>query len=124
MVKIVHDELTQLMGGETAEINIDARPAVILILLFIFMARLVMVRKALKYAENEIRKTTENVRKTNEIKNRFLSNMSYNIRTCLLYTSFLYKILSFASKTTTSPFFTFPFFLLLLPNQILLNSNQ
>ena len=30
MVKIVHDELTQLMGGETAEINIDARPAVIL----------------------------------------------------------------------------------------------
>ena len=30
MVKIVHDELTQLMGGETAEINIDSRPAVIL----------------------------------------------------------------------------------------------
>lgn len=29
---------------------------VILILLFIFMARLFMVRKALKYAENEIRK--------------------------------------------------------------------
>ncbi len=42
-----------------------------------------MVRKALKYAENEIRKTTENVRETNEIKNRFLSNMSYNIRTPL-----------------------------------------
>lgn len=56
---------------------------VILILLFIFMARLFIVRKALKYAENEIRKTTENVRKTNEIKNRFLSNMSYNIRTPL-----------------------------------------
>lgn len=56
---------------------------VILILLFIFMARLFMVRKALKYAENEIRKTTENVRKTNEMKNRFLSNMSYNIRTPL-----------------------------------------
>mgnify|MGYP000210123635 CR=1 FL=1 len=30
MVKIVHDELTQLMGGETAEINIDSKPAVIL----------------------------------------------------------------------------------------------
>lgn len=30
MVKIVHDELARLMGGETAEINIDARPAVIL----------------------------------------------------------------------------------------------
>ncbi|KAA6340836.1 Signal recognition particle protein [termite gut metagenome] len=30
MVKIVHDELTQLMGGETAEINIKGQPAVIL----------------------------------------------------------------------------------------------
>lgn len=56
---------------------------VILILLFIFMSRLFMVRKALKHAENEIRKATETVRKTNEMKNRFLSNMSYNIRTPL-----------------------------------------
>lgn len=56
---------------------------VILILLFIFMSRLFMVRKALKHAENEIRKATETVRRTNEIKNRFLSNMSYNIRTPL-----------------------------------------
>ncbi len=30
MVKIVHDELTQLMGGETAEINLQGKPAVIL----------------------------------------------------------------------------------------------
>jgi signal recognition particle subunit SRP54 len=30
MVKIVHDELTQLMGGETAEINLAGHPAVIL----------------------------------------------------------------------------------------------
>ena len=30
MVKIVHDELTQLMGGETAEINLVNTPAVIL----------------------------------------------------------------------------------------------
>ncbi|MGL5771909.1 MAG: signal recognition particle protein [Bacteroidales bacterium] len=30
MVKIVHDELAQLMGGETADINIDGKPAVIL----------------------------------------------------------------------------------------------
>lgn len=30
MVKIVHAELTQLMGGETAEINPDGKPAVIL----------------------------------------------------------------------------------------------
>ncbi len=30
MVKIVHDELTELMGGETAEVNIEGKPAVIL----------------------------------------------------------------------------------------------
>lgn len=30
MVKIVHDELTELMGGETAEINLDNKPSVIL----------------------------------------------------------------------------------------------
>lgn len=30
MVKIVHDELTALMGGETVDINLDGRPAVIL----------------------------------------------------------------------------------------------
>ena len=29
MVKIVHDELTQLMGGETAEIDLEGKPAVI-----------------------------------------------------------------------------------------------
>ena len=30
MVKIVHDELATLMGGETADINLDGKPAVIL----------------------------------------------------------------------------------------------
>ena len=30
MVKIVHDELTQLMGGETAELKLEGKPAVIL----------------------------------------------------------------------------------------------
>ena len=30
MVKIVHDELTQLMGGETAEIDLSGKPSVIL----------------------------------------------------------------------------------------------
>lgn len=53
---------------------------VILILLFIFMARLFMIRKALKHSECEIKKATETVRQTNEMKNRFLSKMSYNIR--------------------------------------------
>ena len=31
MVKIVHDELTQLMGGETAELKLEGKPAVILV---------------------------------------------------------------------------------------------
>ena len=56
---------------------------VILILLIIFMARLFMIRKALKHSEYEIRKAMEAVRQTNEMKNRFLSKMSYNIRTPL-----------------------------------------
>ena len=56
---------------------------VILILLFIFMARIFMIRKALKHSEYEIRKAMEAVRQTNEMKNRFLSKMSYNIRTPL-----------------------------------------
>ena len=30
MVKIVHDELTQLMGGETSEIDLSGKPTVIL----------------------------------------------------------------------------------------------
>lgn len=55
----------------------------ILIILFISLFRLFKIRKALKYSESEIRKAAETVRVTNEIKNRFLSNMSYNIRTPL-----------------------------------------
>lgn len=55
----------------------------ILIVLFISLFRLSKIRKALKYSESEIRKAAETVRVTNEIKNRFLSNMSYNIRTPL-----------------------------------------
>ncbi len=30
MVKIVHDELTELMGGETAQVNLSGNPTVIL----------------------------------------------------------------------------------------------
>ena len=30
MVKIVHDELTKLMGGDTAELKLEGRPAIIL----------------------------------------------------------------------------------------------
>ena len=56
---------------------------IILVILFTFMSRLFIVRRALKHSEKEVRKAAETVRKTNEIKNRFLSNMSYNIRTPL-----------------------------------------
>lgn len=56
---------------------------IILLALFIFMARLFMVRRALKHSENGIRRATNAVRRSNEIKDRFLSNMSYNIRTPL-----------------------------------------
>lgn len=37
---------------------------------------------------------------------------------------FLYKLLSLTSKTTPLVFSAFSFLLLLLPNQLLLNSNQ
>lgn len=56
---------------------------VILIILFMLLFRLLKIRKALRYSENEIRIAVETVRQTNEIKDRFLSNMSYNIRTPL-----------------------------------------
>lgn len=56
---------------------------IILLVLFIFMARLFIVRRALKQSEIGIRNATNAVRRSNEIKDRFLSNMSYNIRTPL-----------------------------------------
>lgn len=56
---------------------------IILLVLFVFMARLFIVRRALKLSENGIRKATEAVRRSNEVKDRFLSHMSYNIRTPL-----------------------------------------
>ena len=55
----------------------------ILIALFVVMYRTSLVRKALKHSEKEIRKSALLVRNSNEMKNRFLSNMSYNIRTPL-----------------------------------------
>ena len=69
----------QKQTNQTSLVAITA----ILIVLFISLFRLFKIRKALKYSESEIRKAAETVRVTNEIKNRFLSNMSYNIRTPL-----------------------------------------
>lgn len=70
---------------------------IILIILFIFLFRLFKVRKALRSSENEIRKAAETVRLTNEIKDRFLSNMSYNIRTPLN------NVVGFSQLITTEP---------------------
>lgn len=53
---------------------------VVLILLTTFMLRISHVRKALKISESETRKTTQKAEEANKMKNRFLSNMSHNIR--------------------------------------------
>lgn len=55
----------------------------ILIVLFFFLFRIYRVKKALKKSEYEIRKATQTVKNLNEMKNRFLTSMSYNIRTPL-----------------------------------------
>ena len=56
---------------------------IILIALSIFSYRIHKVRKALRLSEREVCNATKVTRETNEMKNRFLSNMSYNIRTPL-----------------------------------------
>jgi len=48
-----------------------------------FTIRIIFVKKRLKKAEKEIRKASTVANEANEIKERFLSNMSYNIRTPL-----------------------------------------
>ena len=62
--------------------------ALVVILLFtslltVFIIRTLFVRKKLKESENEMRKATQTAEEANEVKNLFLSNMSYNIRTPL-----------------------------------------
>ena len=52
-------------------------------LLTLFILRSLSVRRKLKEAENEMREATRMAEEANEIKNLFLSNMSYNIRTPL-----------------------------------------
>lgn len=50
------------------------------IVLLLFMARIFYIQKALKVSEQQTRKATQTAEEANEMKNRFLSNMSYNIR--------------------------------------------
>ena len=54
--------------------------AVALIFLTFVMIRVYRIRRALKKAESETRTATRTAEEANESKNRFLSNMSYNIR--------------------------------------------
>ena len=53
------------------------------ILLTVFIIRTLFVRKKLKESESEMRKASQTAEEANEVKNLFLSNMSYNIRTPL-----------------------------------------
>ena len=78
------DKIELKQQKQTNQIRLTSLVAITaMIVLFISLFRLFKIRKALKYSESEIRKAAETVRVTNEIKNRFLSNMSYNIRTPL-----------------------------------------
>lgn len=52
---------------------------VIVVLLF-FTTRVFHIRKALKHSEQQTREATQIAEEANEMKNHFLSNMSYNIR--------------------------------------------
>lgn len=52
---------------------------VIVVLLF-FTTRVFHIRKALKHSEQQTREATKIAEEANEMKNHFLSNMSYNIR--------------------------------------------
>lgn len=73
-------ELEQTKLNNNIRLSGLAVIVIILVVLFIIMFRNAHVRKMLKHSENEIRKATQTVYETNEMKNHFLSNMSYNIR--------------------------------------------
>ena len=58
MVKIVEDELTQLMGGEAADFNLDGKPAVVLLAGLQGSGKTTFSAKLAKYLKN---KKTKNV---------------------------------------------------------------
>lgn len=53
---------------------------IILILCIVYMLRINRIRRALKISEKETKKATRQTEEANEMKNRFLSNMSHAIR--------------------------------------------
>lgn len=96
-IAVSNQQLEQIKGSyalgsfelEETKLNNNIRLAglavivIILVALFVIMFRSAHVRKVLKHSENEIRKAAQTIYETNEMKNHFLSNMSYNIRTPL-----------------------------------------
>lgn len=96
-IAVSNQQLEQIKGTyaveslelETTKLNNNIRLAglavivIILIALFVVMSRSAHIRKVLQHSEDEVRKAAQTVYETNEMKNHFLSNMSYNIRTPL-----------------------------------------
>lgn len=76
-------DLEQIKLDKKAHLFILIGIALTLFISILFMWRSIRMRKALKQSELAIRKAAETVHEANEMKNRFLSNMSYNIRTPL-----------------------------------------
>lgn len=76
------DKLVLEKGQARNRIQLIALSVILLgiIALSFFMVRMFRVRKALKSAEQQTRETTRIAEEANEMKNRFLTNMSYNIR--------------------------------------------
>lgn len=54
--------------------------AIIMVILLVFIVRVTRVRKALRISEQNTREANRIAQEANEMKSRFLSNMSYNIR--------------------------------------------
>ncbi len=53
---------------------------IIMVILLVFIVRVTRVRKALRISEQDTREANRIAQEANEMKSRFLSNMSYNIR--------------------------------------------
>lgn len=89
MEQIKSDYELEKVELEQVKLHNDIRSlglAIIVIMLiaaFILMYHIIHVRKKLRKSELEIRNAAEITRKSNEIKNRFFSELSYNVRTPL-----------------------------------------
>lgn len=96
-ISVAEKQLEQIKGSfdlsnielEQTKLNNNIQLAGLVVIIAIVlgllgvMLRSAHVRKALKHSADEIQKATQTVSETNKMKNNFLSNMSYNIRTPL-----------------------------------------